>query len=393
MSLKVTMIIPTLVQGGAEKQMSLLAAGLPKAEFEVEVVVLTQTGPWQAYLEEQGITVHVIGKRFKLDPLALLRLWRHLRRSRPDIVHTWIFAANAYGRLAAWLAGVPLRVAGERCVDPWKSEFHFWLDRWLAHRSAALATNSQGVVDFYQQRRIGLGKFHVIPNGIVQQDLPSAGGEATQASADGSHHSPMGDGIAARQEWLSRLQLPNESKLVVTLARLWPQKRIKDLIWAVDLVSCTRDDLHLVIAGEGPQRQRLQEFAHEARVADRVHFVGHLADPRSLLQAADLFALASEYEGQSNALMEAISRRVPAIVSDIPGNRDLIPDADFGYLFKVGDRAELAKRVVAALAHPEVAAVRAQAAWDRLQREFTLPVMIERHARLYQQLAGERGLT
>ena len=109
---RILQIIPTLVRGGAEKQLTLLARGLPRGEFDVHVAVLTRSGPLEALLREAQIPVTVIGKRWKLDPLAYGRLRRHIRSLKPDIVHTWLFAANSYGRQAAASAGVKHIVAG-----------------------------------------------------------------------------------------------------------------------------------------------------------------------------------------------------------------------------------------------------------------------------------------
>ncbi len=378
---RVTMLIPTLVQGGAEKQMSLLAAGLPRSEFDVSVVALTAGGPWLQYLQDRDIPVTVIGKRFKADPFALYRLVGQLRLLRPDVLHTWIFAANAYGRLAARWAGVRTCVVGERCVDLWKNELHFALDRWLDRRTDAYVTNSQGVVDFYQLHRVGLGKFHVIPNAIesIESDSPSL------VDSD-SNQEIRAEVKQARSEWRQKLDLPQSSLVVTSLARLWPQKRLKDLIWAMDLLNCQHDHVHLVIAGDGPERGRLEQFAREAKVEAHVQFVGHLQQPSSLLQASDLVALVSEYEGQSNAIMEAIRCRVPVLVSDIPGNRDLVPDESFGWLCQVGDRIGIAKKIQAVIHDSQSALQRAAAAQERLSRDFSESAMIESHIRLYRQL-------
>ncbi len=365
MAAKISMIIPTLVQGGAEKQMSLLAVGLPKSEFDVRVIALTAGGPWHDYLLENQIPVTIIGKRFKLDPFSFVSLYRELKREQADLVHTWIFAANSYGRVAARLAGIKRCLVGERCVDMWKTEFHFMVDRWLDRWTLAFATNSQGVVDFYQQKRIGCGKFHVIPNGSMPQGVIDPN---------------------ARQVWRGRLGLAPEAVIATSLARLWPQKRLKDLIWAIDLLNCKYDHVHLVVAGDGPERQRLQQFALEAKVENRVHFVGHLAETDSLLQASDLFCLVSEYEGQSNSLMEAIHWGIPAVVTDIPGNRDLIPDGEHGFLCPVGDRITIAKQMVAALDDIQMAKTRAARAAERLKEVFDPAVMIDRYAQLYREL-------
>ncbi len=108
-------IIPTLDAHGAEKQLSLLATGLPGERFDVHVCALTRSGPYEAKLRDAGIPVVVIGKRWKLDPAAYSRLKRHIAQLKPDLVHTWLFAANSYGRAAALAAGVRHVVASERC--------------------------------------------------------------------------------------------------------------------------------------------------------------------------------------------------------------------------------------------------------------------------------------
>ena len=119
--IRLLLVIPTLVRGGAENSSRCLHRGLPRDEFDVHVAVLTHTGPLEASLRKAGIPITIIGKRWKFDPLSYWRLRRMIQSLRPDIVHTWLFAANAYGRQAAFEPGVKHIVAGERCVDPWKS--------------------------------------------------------------------------------------------------------------------------------------------------------------------------------------------------------------------------------------------------------------------------------
>src|SRR5271155_1161953 len=97
--LKVLQLIPTLDRSGAEKQMVLLAKGLPRDRFQVEVAALTRLGPLKGELDEAGIPVTLIGKRHKVDPMALGRLIRFLKEKRFDVVQTWIYAADTYGRV------------------------------------------------------------------------------------------------------------------------------------------------------------------------------------------------------------------------------------------------------------------------------------------------------
>src|SRR4051812_1016003 len=116
MKRRILQIISTLDRSGAEKQLVMLATGLPREEFEVHVCALTRGGPLATELNEQNIPLSVIGKVWKYDPSAHWRLKRHIEHIRPDLVQTWMFTANAYGRMAALAAGVQCLVASERCV-------------------------------------------------------------------------------------------------------------------------------------------------------------------------------------------------------------------------------------------------------------------------------------
>lgn len=365
--LKIALIIPTMDQGGAEKQLSLLATHLPRDQFDVCVFLLTRDGPRSEVLLESGIDVVVIGKRFKLDPTALFRLKKELAEFQPDVVHTWLFAANCFGRVAARMAGVPVIIASERCVDPWKTWFHFWIDRRLANRSHALTTNSQGVVDFYAQHGIDANKFRVIPNGI----------EPIQANT------------ISRAEALGRLEVPIGNRLILAVGRLWPQKRYRDLIWAAELVATVCEDSTLVIIGDGPQRGELLRHRDAVTRPDHVRFAGHRSDVVDLLPHADVYWIGSEYEGQSNGVIEAMQAGLPVVASDIPGNRDLVVHGETGWIVGLGDRADFARQTLALLEDSQEAKRLGETGRRRIETEFTVSAMVQRHADLYRGLAED----
>src|SRR5262245_34263124 len=115
--------------------MTLLATRLPRDEFEVHVVALTRGGPYADDLASAGVRLTLLGKRFKGDPIAFRKLKRLLRDEPPDVLHTWMFTANAYGRLAAGRRPPFPILVSERCVDVWKARWQLWLDRQLAPRT------------------------------------------------------------------------------------------------------------------------------------------------------------------------------------------------------------------------------------------------------------------
>jgi glycosyltransferase involved in cell wall biosynthesis len=353
-------------RGGAEKQLCLLAENLPRDHFDVHVMLVTRDGPRSGALRDAGIPVTVIGKRFRADPTALVRLRKELIRLKPDVVHTWLFAANSFGRVAARMAGVRTIIASERCVDPWKTEAHFWLDRQLARTSKAITTNSSGVRNFYASHGIDPELFQIIPNGIP----------------------PLQAKQISRDEAFNRLGVPTDKKLLLAVGRLWPQKRYRDLIWAGELLATVREDTTLVIVGEGPQSGELLRHRDAVSTPQRIRFVGARADVCELMPHADLFWIGSEYEGQSNSVIEAMQAGVPVVASDIPGNRDLVIDGETGKLVSLGDRADFARQSNVLLDDPGGAQKLAQAAQKRIERDFTVDKMVQSHIDLYRRHAG-----
>lgn len=357
-------VIPTLDRSGAEKQMALLVRGLARDEFDVHVCVLTRTGPLEDELREAGVPLTMIDKHWKADPLAYWRLRRAICQLRPDLIHTWLFAANAYGRAAGIACGVRCLVAGERCVDPWKGWLELSVDRRLAKRTARIVANSPGVQDFYVQHGLPAEKFVVIPNGV-----------------------PPAPPIAARREEILReLRLPESCFLIGLVGRLWPQKRIKDAIWAADLLKVIRKDFHLLIVGDGPHRERLEAFRRECRIEDHVHFLGHRSDVPRLLPHFDVFWSTSAYEGQSNSIMEAMAAGLPIVATDIPGTRDMVVPGETGQLVPLGDRAAVTKHTNDLLNDASRRGALGAAGRRRMLEDFSVEAMIRRHADLYRSL-------
>lgn len=371
--IRLLLIIPTLDQSGAEKQLVLLASGLDREIFDVHVCVLTRDGPLSAVLKENDIPYTVIGKRRKISFSAYFKLKHLIKHFKPHIVHTWLFAANAYGRMAAVACSVPVVIGGERCVDPWKSSLYFAIDRWLARKTNLLAANSEGIRDFYVRNGLPSEKFVVIPNAVT----------------------PLPPSPWSREELLAQVGLDSGDSgkpfLVGIVARLWPQKRIKEALWSFDQLKFAGVDFHALIIGDGPERENLLRYREELFLKDRVHFLGHRSDVYRFMPHFDLLWCTSAYEGQSNSILEAMSVGVPVVASDIPGNRELVLPGVTGILIPEFD-GDIQRRRTAftketyELLKPENLARRlrfGEAARQRIVDEFSLEKMIRHYAELY----------
>ena len=187
---------------------------------------------------------------------------------------------------------------------------------------------------------------------------------------------------------LAKLRLPERSRLVGVVGRLERRKRIKDAIWAADLLKVIRDDVHLLMIGDGPHRERLIRFRDQAVIRDKVHFLGPRGDVPQWLPHLDVLWSASACEGQSSAILEAMAAGVPVVATDIPGTRDLVVPEVTGVLVRLGHRAGLVQWTNHLLDHPELARRLGEAGRQRAMREFSADKMIRCYAELYREMLG-----
>ena len=365
---KLMLIVPTLDQSGAEKQLTLLACRLPRDEFDVHVVALTRGGAFAEELARHDVRLTVLGKRWKFDPLAMWRLRKLIKAEQPDIVHTWLFAANAYGRLVVGrrMNPRPKLIVSERCVDVWKAGWQLWLDQRLIARTDRLIGNSVAVAEFYKSIGYPADRVTVIPNGI---DVPD--------------ETPFD-----RDALLAEFDIPRGSPVIGFVGRLAKQKRVDDLIFAMGLVAILRPNAHLLLIGDGPERDKLMKFARDIDVDRQTRFAGHRSDATKLLRLLDLFWIASDFEGQSNSIMEAMAAGLPVIATDIPPNRELVIDGETGFLVKVGDRAGFQQFADRLLADPDLARRLGNAGRERMRQHFSIENMVAAHTRLYREVQG-----
>jgi len=368
-------IIDTLQRGGTQTSLLQLATGLPPDRFEVHVAVLEEAGSGDAVgsiesnLRAADIPVTFIGRRHRIDPLTYARLRFFVKRRRPALVHNWGFAANSYGRSAALAAKVKAVVADESCVDTWKQWYHLAVDRRLTNMTSRVVVHSHSVRDFYIAQGIPAEKITLIASGVA------------------AHPTPSPDAIS-REDLLALLQLPSDARLIGALGGISRRKQLRDVVWAEELLRVVRDDVHLLIIGDGPDRQDLMRYRDQVGLRKRVHFLGHREDALDLLNHIEMLLLGSRHEGMSYPILEAMAAGLPVICSDIPGNRELVVPEETGYLVPVGARAGLARYANILLDDTDLAKQLGEAGRARVTSQFSLARMIAAHSSLYHELLG-----
>ena len=320
---RVLHIITGLGYGGAERQLLLLVRRLP---MPCEVATLTHAGALGEAIRREGIPIHEIGMRSNRDLAALPRLVRLIRQGRYEVVHTHLYRACVFGRLAARLAGTPRVIATEHSLGDGQIEGRrtTWGVRALYRMTERLGTAtvavSPAVASRLRRWGVPAARIVVISNGI----------DAAAFAFD----------AARRAETRRRLGIGSREWVVGAVGRLIPTKRFDLLIEAFARLtgsnsdtaaaaadgtghrSPRRDTMRLLIVGDGSSRKALERQVRELGITDRVIFVGESADIAGVLSAMDVFAAPSTQETFGLGVLEAMAAGLPVLYTTCPALED-----------------------------------------------------------------------
>lgn len=303
MPVRIAFCITELDPGGAERALFEIVTRLDPADWEVRVYCLGPETDLARQLQNAGIQTVCLGARRASQMGVLFQLAKQLQAFRPALLQTFLFHANIIGRLAGWWAGVPVVVSGLRVAERGK-RWHLWLDRWTNRYVTLNVCVSEGVRQFaISHGGLSEAKLRVIPNGVDAERYASA--------------KPVD---------LSRFGIPAEAWTLVTVGRLTVQKGHDELLGAVAPLLIEDPRMHLLIVGEGPERETLDWLADSFSVSGQVHLPGFQPDIPGILRSCQAFVLASRWEGMPNALLEALAAGLPCIATDVEGVRELLAD-------------------------------------------------------------------
>ena len=343
---RVLHIIDSLDRSGATSQLTGLAQEFAREGFQVQIATLDAAKFPLPNRDGQGegsssgatsIPITPLSSRCSFDPLAFIRLVRLIHSFQPDIIHTWdldsaVYASAAFARLPQrWRDRVrslglgpkrPRLLLGLYRINLWRPAWKWVVVRQLAGHSDRLIASSPTVREWYTARGMPAEHFTVIPPAVP---------------------APNQCGIP-REKLLRELQLPLGARLIGVVGRLVPENRVKDLIWAADLLRVLHDNLRLLVIGDGPLRAQLEEYARLASDLDHIQFLGERSYVSRIMPHVDVLWHASENVGPSTAILDAMAVGVPVVAGDTPTNRELVVENETGYLIPLGTRAGRAAR-------------------------------------------------
>jgi glycosyltransferase involved in cell wall biosynthesis len=357
--------------GGAEMQVTNLAAALHKRGWPVSVVTLVDgDSSLTQHLRKMGINLVSLGmRRGWPDPLGLLRFVRLIESKSPQIVHSHMVHATLLARVSRIIAPVAVTIA---TVHTLFSDGHL---RMFAYRITDSLCDLTTLVSFsaanyyLKKHSIKDMKACVVPNGVDTERFcpePRTGDVLRQEL-----------GLGSAFVWLA-------------LGRLAAPKNYPCMLRA--FANATSSDAVLLIAGEGKLRREYEILASKLGIGDRVRFLGFCSEPSCLLKAADAFVTSSTSEAMPMVLLEASATGLPIVATDVGGNAEVVKDGRTGFLVPPEDPAALSQAMqqMMSLSADQRRALGCNAR-EHIVCNYGLDQIVNRWEQLYHTLVTQNG--
>ncbi len=385
-------LIEALGSGGAERLLYTNLKNLGSNRFQSEVItVFSQATHWKESIRELGVEVSSLDCQ-NLRDLAkgVQRLRRRLQNNPPDLIHTHLWAANVIGRVAGRMCRVPVISSIHNpdhepdawndgaAVNPVKRRVARSLDRWSAEFGCERMIAVSEYVRRSAHRHLGfpLERIDLLYNPIDVDQFNSTG-------------------PGKRREILNELGLPEESVVLLNVARLSPQKGLLYAIRALPAVIQKFPAAQLISVGamvDQPWLSRLKAEAVSLGVADRAHFLGARRDIPDLLRSCDLFVFPSLYEGLGISLIEAMASGCACVATRTGPIPEVIRHGVDGWLVPPADADGLAEAVCLLLGDAEKRRMLGKASAESVVTRFHPEVAARKLEGIYESALNREGL-
>jgi glycosyltransferase involved in cell wall biosynthesis len=375
--LYMTHIITGLSGGGAEGMLYRLLSVMDRDKFTNRVISLTEGGLVRGQIEALGIPVLDLGMRPGIpDPLAIIRLARHLHRQRPAIVQTWMYHADLVGGLAAWYSGIPV-VWNIRhtYLDPrYYKRSTIWTARLCAWLSARMPRAIVVCSESARKVHIHMGyipdKMTVIPNGF-----------------DLNHFKPDLD---AYHDIRQELNLVPQTLLVGMAARFHPLKDHANFFRAAREIHKVFPDVNFLLCGDqiSWDNPDLVELIQDYGMHDQVHLLGHRQDVQRIIASLDLLCMSSSSEAFPNVVAEAMACGIPCVVTDVGDAAEIVGPK--GWVVPPSDPSALATSCLSVLQLPSTERIRwGEEARVRVRELYSLENVTVQYQTLYKTVVSQ----
>lgn len=369
--LKILHVIWGLTPGGAERQLVTIAKHQAETH-DVQVCCLECGGEFVGELSDAGIKVHILGKRPGFDFKALGKLISLLKENKIDVMHSHIWSANLWGRLAAIFAGTPVKIIHEHSMFSIEKLYRRGIDQILSwFTDAVICVSSEILHHTICDSFISSGKCVLIRNGIDLEKYEKA--------------------EKLRNMSLEVRNASSMPRRIAIIGALEPRKDHVSFIKAANRILEDGFDVGFLIVGDGPLRENLEEMVKNLGREDKIKFTGVSSDIPGILADTSIYVSSSLTEGISIAMLEAMAVGVPVVATAVGGNVELCGrNAAAGLLVPPSNSEALAGGIKALLECGGVGPVLAEKAKANLHRKFGKDIMNKRIDQLLENIFTKR---
>ena len=370
MKIRIAHVLYSFGIGGLEGVLAELINRMDPGVFSHVIYIFSNDASSLNKIKREGVELRVIRRFFPHDPSTIIRLAIALKKSKPDIVRTYNWAGME-GIVAARLAGISNIIHSEHGFDIAeiykKKNRRIIARRILLNKCVKVIAVSKGLQEWLVgDVNVDAGKVVYIPNGC-----------------DTVCFRP-GKDLELRRS----LGISDADTVIGTVGSLVALKDQRSLIEAFVRVAGSRNDVRLMIVGEGPLRKELESFAGTADVKERMIFTGNVVDPEKYYRAMDIFVLPSLSENMPNVLLQAMATALPIVATDVGDVRHMLDGEKGGIIVSPKDVEALASGIKQFLAHPDAAKGKGVFARRRVEDEFSMTRIKDVYEKLYRSLSG-----
>jgi len=385
--IRVAHIIARMITGGADENTLFTIEGLNKEKYEIDLITGEEFDKdiLNKVKNHPFNIIQIKGLKWKLnflhDPFVLLRLIKLLKKKHYDIVHTHTTKAGILGRIAAYLSGVPVIVHGLHgsTFQAFNSGLLNWLlflfERFTDRFTDAYVSVSKVLSETYTEKGIGKKDNHyTVYSGMELSKFYQARDKINY------------------QEKYEELEINAGDFLIGNVARLETRKGHQFLLDAFKNIVEEQKygRVKLLIIGEGNKRKYLENYVKELNLGDKVIFTGYREDVEELMALMDIFVLTSLREGLPRVLVQAAAVGMPSIAFNVDGVPEIIEDNHNGFLVRVGDVEQLAKRIMQYIDHKELLVLHGKNGRELIKGKWSIEDMVEKIDKIYQKLVREK---
>ena len=361
-------IVNSLNPGGTERLVMEMGLAF-RREYRVAIICLDEPGLWAADLRREGVPVHCLWRQPGLDLSMPVKIARLAREVGAAIIHAHQCTPWFYGALSRMFHGAPKLLLEEHGRfypeedKPARRRVNRAVIVPLSHRFVAVSEDVRWRLDRYEG--LDAARVDVIYNGVdVGPRLSSS------------------ERFALRQT----LGFTKHDIVVGTVGRFDPIKNLPMFIESLAVAREQNRHIRGLLVGDGPEFGAVKTLLETHGLEDSVRLTGFRTDARQLVQCLDLFVLSSFCEGTSMALLEAMASGVPAVVTAVGGNPEIVVAGETGWVVPSGAVAALTSAILDAAADESLRQDFGRAGRQRFEDNFTFGRMIECYRELYRSM-------